>query len=90
MITHPDVAAKAALGTYQERIEQAHITHILDRAVRTRIGLAVDATGNDATTTRSTRLTRSIRLLLRLTRQPTPSGATPARSTPTPMTTNAS
>jgi hypothetical protein len=36
MTAHPDIAAAAALSGYQERIEQARINHIIDRAIRTR------------------------------------------------------
>ena len=33
MIAHPDTATMAALGAYHERIEQAHINHMINRAV---------------------------------------------------------
>ena len=64
MIIHPHIAATAALGAYQERVDQAHINHLIDRAVRTQTPATVDATGNDHRTTRSTRSSRSIKRLL--------------------------
>ena len=71
MITHPDTAAKAALGAYHARVEQAHINHIINRADRARTAATVDVTGNDhPATTRSTRLSRSIKRLLGHSRQP--------------------
>ena len=81
MIAHPDTAATAALGTYQERIEQDRITHMINELTLERTGAHVDATGHD-TTARSTSLTRSIRRLLGHERQPTVVGGNPrARST---------
>ena len=85
MIAHPDTAAKAALSAYHERIEQAHINHTINRAVQARTAAAVDATGNDDLT-RTTRLTRSIRRLLRTEPQPTVVGSNPGALNPPPMT----
>ena len=87
MITHPDIAAKAALGAYHERVEQAHVHHIINRANSERTRAHVEATGH-GTTTRTTRLTRSIRRLLRTDRRPTVfgSGSNPGALNPPPMT----
>jgi hypothetical protein len=90
MIAHPDIAAKVALGAYHERIEQAHINHMINRAVQARTAAAVDATGNDDLT-RSTRLTRSIKRLLGHARQPNIVGGNhPGTLNPPPMTATAS
>ena len=87
MIAHPDIATTAALGAYQERVEQARINHMIKRAVQARTGAPVDATGNDDLTTRTTRFTRSITRLLRTTRQPTVVGGNPPGTLkPPPMT----
>jgi hypothetical protein len=88
MIAHPDTVTTAALGAYQERLEQAHINHIIDRAVRARTAAAVDATGHDDLT-RSTWLTRSIKRLLGHARQPNVVGSHAGPLNPPPMTANA-
>jgi hypothetical protein len=91
MIAHPDTTARAALGAYHERVEQARINHIVDRAARARTAAPVDATGNDTLTPRATRLTRSIRRLLGHARQPNiVGGSHPGTLNPPPMTTNPS
>ena len=92
MIIHPDIAATAALGAYQERVEQAHVNHLIDRAVQARNAAAVDATGSDhPTTTRSTRLSRSIKRLLAPSRPLNIVGGDhPGRLNPPPITTDPS
>ena len=92
MTPHPDIAATAALGAYHERVEQARINHIIVRAVRARTAAAVDPTGNDdLITTRTTKLTRSIKRLLRHGGQPNIVGGNhPGTLNPPPMTSNPS
>jgi hypothetical protein len=90
MIAHPDIAATAALGAYQERVEQARINHIIDRAVRTRTAAAVDATANHDLTTRTARLTQSIKRLLGNERQVFVSDSHLGTFEPQPMTTTPS
>ena len=91
MIIHPDIAATAALGAYQERVEQAHVNHLIDRAVRAQTPAAVDATGNDHRTSRSTRLNRSIKRLLAHSRPLNIVGGNhPGMLNPPPITTDPS
>ena len=85
MIAHPDTVTTAALGAYQERTEQARITHMINRANSERTRAHVEATGH-GTTTRTTRLTRSIEHLLRTERQPTVVGSNPGALNPPPIT----